>query len=356
MKAAWNPVRSSLCGDDVIEYLGAHFKSVGRTLFVGNVGFSADSTYCPRVLSQTANMDFRFIFERRPDVPKEVTALAEARQAELKALLAEKLIVEPIDVCAADGAPVAGRSACRQIDAWLAGSSYTDVIIDATGMSRGTCFPVVKQLIEYGQLQGIRVNLVVADSDLGGSAGIESVSGDRGDWIHGFQGDVETDGMARALRLWVVQLKEESGNVLNRLFTDLDTPNEVCPIVPFPAADPLRGDRLLYNLRERWEDDWGESPLSLIYADESDPRDVYRSIAELHTARQESLQGANVTSVTILSPLGRRLPSIGMLLAAQKYSLPLYYLETVGYKVTGQIRLAARPKPDHLWCFRFLPQ
>ena len=351
----FDPVKSALTGQDVIEYLDAYFRPEAKVLFIGNMGFSVDATFCARRLAANPNVDFRFIFERRPDVPHEIRSLAKAREEELRAVLAPRLVIEPIDVCASDGAPLAGRNACRQTHQWFTSTKYTDVVVDGTGMSRSTCFPVVKQMIAYGRRDKIRVHLLVADSDGDGSAGIESVSGERGDWIHGFQGEVDTDGMSKALRLWVVQLKEGAGPVLNRLFSDLDTPSEVCPIVPFPAALPTRGDRLLFDLRERWIDDWGESPLSLIYADESDPTDVYRSIVELHEARQESLSGAQISSVTILSLLGRRLPSIGMLLAAQAYGLPIYYLETVGYKVNGTVQLAASAEPDHLWCFRFLP-
>jgi len=352
----FDPVKSALSGKDVIEYLGTYFRPECRTLFIGNVGFSADAIFCASRLAATPNVDFRFIFERRPDIPTEIGALGKAREKELRAILGSRLVIEPIEVCASDGAPLAGRNACRQTHQWFTSTKYTDVVVDGTGMSRSTFFPVVKQMIEYGRRDKIRVHLVVADSDSNCSVGIESISGERGDWIHGFQGEVDTDGMSNALRLWVVQLKEGSGPVLSRLFTDLGAPSEVCPIVPFPAAVPTRGDRLLFDLRERWIDDWGESPLSLIYADESDPTDVYRAIVELHEARQESLSGAQVSSVTILSPLGRRLPSVGMLLAAQAYELPLYYLETVGYKVNGSIQLvAASSEPDHLWCFRFLP-
>lgn len=353
MNSQLHPVRSALCGQDVIEYLTSYFPHARRTLFIGNLGFSPDTIFSPGLLAPLKNVDFRFLIEQRPDIPKEVNELAEACEVELRSLLNGRLVVERIAVCATDGAPVGGRNACRQAQAWITAAEYSDVVLDATGMSRGTCFPVARQLVEHGRAHGIRVHLVVADSETPVSGSIQSVSGERPDWIHGFQANVDTDEMGAALRLWVVQLKEGSGPVLNRLFTHLDTPGEVCPIVPFPSADALTGDRLLYTLRERWVDDWGESPLSLIYADESDPTDVYRSIRDLHTARQESLHGANVRFVTILSPLGRRLSSIGMFLAAEEYDLPVAYLETVGYKVNGPLVLTPRDQPDRIWCFRY---
>lgn len=351
-------VRSALNGQDVLAFLQATLTDRQRVLFVGNVGFSADTLYFASQLRGIASIDFRFFFEFRPDVPAAIDHVAQERIRELAALLGDRPSVHRIEICAADGAPVAGRNACREVQQWIEAGAYTDVVIDATGMSRGTCFPVAKLLVELGRRRGLRIHLLVAKSSMATPAAVRSISSDRADWIHGFQGDVDTDARSGALKLWVVQLHEDSDAALGRLFTNLQSPEEVCPIVPFPSADPRRGDELLFALRNRWRDDWAETPLSLIYADESDPTDVYRSISELHEARQSALRGSAVDTVTVLSPLGTRLPSIGMLLAALEHGLPLYYLETVGYKVQGQMptgSVGASPSPDHLWCFRFLP-
>jgi hypothetical protein len=355
MSGHHRPVRTALDGKDVVEFLDGYFGPDKRTLFIGNVGFNADAMYFPLRMASKANVDFRFMFERRPDVPQAITSVAGQRQAELETLLGGRIRVEPVDICAPDGAPLAGRNACLKVETWIKASPYTDVVLDATGMSRGTCFPAAKLLVEAANSYKFRVHLLAAHSNRSSPTGIKSVSGDRGDWIHGFQGEVDTDANADAPRLWVVQLNEGADAVLSKLYNDLATPSEVCPIVPFPSADPRRGDKLLFDLRQRWRDDWNETPLSLIYAHEADPTDVYQSIVRLHEARQQALRGAAVQSVTILSPLGPRLPSIGMLLAAQEYSLPLYYLETVGYTVSGTLTESSNATPDHLWCFRFQP-
>jgi hypothetical protein len=346
-------VTSALRGSEVTEFLHTHIPTTARTLFVGNVGFGPDSVFFCKQLAGFQNVDFRYFVEIRPNVPQEVIDLAKAREADLRALVGDRLQIEPISICAADGAPIGGRSACLQVGKWLASASYSDVVIDATGMSRGTLFPVARQVCEGGKGR-FRVHMLVASSNLPGKRSIESISCERPDWIHGFQGSVELDSSADALRLWVVQLQQGAEAALGRLFTSLVTPSEVCPIVPFPSRwDPRTGDRLLFELRKQWIDTWGETPLSLIYADDEDPTDVYRSIVALHRGRQESLQGAAVESITILSPLGPRLPSVGMFLAALEYDLPVYYLETVGYKVNGPVELSARECPERMWCFRF---
>lgn len=352
MSGALHPVTSALRGAEVVEFLDAHIPSTGRTLFIGNVGFSADSVYFCKLLSRHQNVDFRFIIENRPNVPQAIADLARAREAELRQIGGDRLLIESIPICAPDGAPIGGRSACVQVSKWLTSAAYTDVIVDATGMSRGTLFPVARQLCEIAKGR-FRVHMLVASGSTPGSPAIESISCERPDWIHGFQGSVELDTSASAMRLWVVQLHAGAEAALARLFTSLITPSEVCPIVPFPSKwDPRAGDRLLFELRKQWLDTWDETPLSLIYADDNDPTDVYRSIVTLHRGRQESLKGAAIDSITILSPLGPRLPSVGMFLAALEYDLPVYYLETVGYTVNGPLELSARERPERIWCFR----
>jgi hypothetical protein len=342
---------SFLSGDDVTEFISHYFPTAGPTLFIGNIGFGPDVLYFPLLLRGNANTEFRFMVERRPSVPVLIDAMAAARQGELKQALGASMHVAEVPIIANDGAPVAGRSACAQVHRWLNEKPYKDVVVDATGMSRGTCFPIIKQLREISAQTGVRIHLLIADT-ASPIATVRSVSSDRADWMHGFHGVVETDDYAKALKLWVVQLAEQHGGSMQTLFKELGTPDEVCPIIPFPSENPRRGDDLLFELRSYWLDEWGETPLSLIHAHESDPMDVYRSIGALHQARQQALEGAGLPSLTILSPIGRRLPSIGMLLAALEFELPMFYLETVGYELLGNLPDPTPGTPAHRWHFQ----
>jgi hypothetical protein len=341
----------NLSREDVDEFMVDYFPSAGPTLFVGNIGFSPDVLYFPSLVRGMSHVDMRFLHERRPGVPHAIVELAAAREAQLQELVGSGLEVCDIAILAGDGAPVAGRNACAQVHAWLGAKAYTDVIVDVTGMSRGTAFPIVKQLHQVSKQRPLHVHLVIADSERP-SAPVQSVSNDRADWMHGFAAESEMDAFAEALRLWVVQLSENAGVALQTMFQQLGTPDEVCPVLPFPSANPRRTDQLLFELREYWQGEWGETPLSFIHAHEFDPMDVYRTISRLHEARREALDGSGLQSITILSPAGRRLPGIGMLLAALTYELPIFYLETVSYHVSGDLTLAAQDIPKHRWHFR----
>ncbi|MFH1814398.1 MAG: hypothetical protein ABIF28_09570 [Pseudomonadota bacterium] len=340
---------SHLSLGDVDEFFREYFPSAGQTLLIGNVGFSPDVLFFPSIVGGMAHVDMRFLYERRPGVPLAITRLAATRMSQLQAIAASTVDVRDVAILADDGAPVGGRNACSQVHVWLSEKAYTDVIVDATGMSRGTAFPIVKQLHQVSQQRALRIHLVVADSEHPPSS-LHSVANDRADWMHGFAAPSETDDFVDALKLWVVQLSENSGAALQTMFAQLQTPDEVCPVLPFPSANPRRADRLLFELREYWQGEWLETPMSFIRAHESDPMDVYRSISRLHGARREALVGT--PSLTILSPVGRRLPGIGMLLAALAYELPIFYLETVGYHLAGDLDLGVQDIPTYRWHFR----
>jgi hypothetical protein len=345
------PETPHLSGDDVNEFILDHFPSAGPTLLLGNVGFSPDVLYFPSLVRDMQHVDLRFFHEQRPGVPQAIAQLAAERKAQLRAMVGSRFDLGEIAILADDGAPVGGRNACAHVHALLGAKAYTDVIVDATGMSRGTAFPVVKQLQHVSRQRPLRVHLLVSESDRPPRP-IRSVSNDCADWMHGFHAASETDEFATALRLWVVQLAERSSAALQTMFKELDTPDEVCPVLPFPSTNPRRADELLFELREYWQGEWAETPLSFIHAHESDPMDVFRTISRLHVARREALEGTGRPSLTILSPVGRRLPGIGMLLAALAYDLPIFYLETVGYHVTGHLDPAGQDVPHHRWHFR----
>lgn len=341
----------NLSRDDVDEFIADYFPAAGATLLIGNVGFGADVLYFPERLGQLPNVDMRFFHERRPAVPAVITELASAREQELRDLAACPMEVVDVAILAEDGAPVGGRNACTHVHEWLGAKAYTDVVVDATGMSRCTAFPIVKLLYQLSRDTPIRVHLLVADGNQTFS-NIESVSNDRGGWMHGFPAESENDAFKKALHLWVVQLSERAGASLQTMFRELNSPEEVCPVLPFPAVNPRRADELLFEHREYWQREWFESPLNFIRAHESDPMDVLHSIVRLHTAREEAMIGSGLLSQTILSPVGRRLPGIGMLLAALSYELPIFYLETVGYDVHGDLVPGVRGTPTHRWHFR----
>ena len=58
--------------------------------------------------------------------------------------------------------------------------------------------------------------------------------------------------------------------MLDRIYQFVN-PDDVCPILPFPAADPRRPDRLIEEYAAEMQSVWEVEPRDVVYADEKNP-------------------------------------------------------------------------------------
>jgi len=342
----------SHAGSEAMEFVKDVLVPAAKVLFIGTVGLETASHYFPGLLAPSKNVDFGFIIERRPSVQVELLELGQRHQVHLLSSLgASRARFAEIDVVAPDGATTAGRAAVSAAAEWLT-PGYTDIVIDATGMSRGTCFPIAKQAIQFALRHNVNMHLVVAGNRKK-SLEIVAEANDRADWVHGFQGSMGSDRSGDLMKLWVPQLAEGMGSALDLMYGEIQDVAEVCPILPFPSYDPKRGDRLLWEHHQAIRDQWETGPLDLIYAHETDPMDVFKTISRLHEVRARTFGHGGRKTVSILSPSGWRVGSVGMLLAAIEHELPMLYVETVGYSCRSAIPPVVETlNPDvswHLW-------
>ncbi len=336
-------------GDDALKFVQERIYTSKKTLFIGTVGMDANSLYYPTLLVGASSIDYKFLIEKRSAVSKSLEDLGKMHRDFLTLQLDSTVEFQEIEIIADDGATVAGRNAVWVVNSWLQQSGYSGIVIDSTGMSRGTSFPIIKQVVQAGLKLGVDVHLLNASSNKSASNFI-SISNDRAEWMHGFQEKMDRDSMDDALKLWAPQLSEGKVQATATMYTKLSSVAEVCPIIPFPSQNPRRGDNILFEYKEALIEEWDSDLLNIIYAHESDPLDVYRSVSKLHTIRKEVFSGTGETPVTILSPAGWRIGSIGMLLAAIDLELPVLYVETIGYTADSEVpNKAISPNPDHTW-------
>lgn len=320
-----------------------------KVLFIGTLGFNDVCLHFPLALAAFPNIEFLFLVEERPEVSEILVKAAERNRATLTSALASSVCrFEAISVMAADMANVAGRRASMVFASVCAGS-YTDVFVDASAMSRGVCFPIVKQAYTLFSRTGAHAHVVVAGRNKS-TIKATSTSSDVPQFIHGFQGEMETDELTPAIKLWIPQLSEGSLASLGRIHRAL-SPHESCPLLPFPSADPRRGDMLMREFQTPILDDWDVNLVDVIYAHEADPTDVSEAIVRIDRARAESFKSSTVRPArTVLSPAGSRIGSVGMLLAALQLDLPIMYEESIGY-TSNLSSVPALPTtiPDHQW-------
>jgi hypothetical protein len=338
-------------GDECQSFFEAFITTERRALFIGTLGFNDLCLFFPRLLAKFTNVDFLFLVEKRPEVAAILEQAALRNRDELQKILAGRaLAFTDVAIVADDTAIVAGRTATAVCKTRL-GEAYSDIFVDATAMSRGVCFPITKQIYELSRSKGANAHILVAGRTSARTAfDVTSMSSDRAEYMHGFQGDMGVHRAQPLIKLWIPQLSERSTAALGVIHGELK-PDEVCPILPFPSSEPLRGDRLLREFKELLTSDWEVNLLDVIYGHESDPTDVYETIKRIHIGRSQALTSATSRPArTVLSPVGTRIGSVGMLFAALELDLPVLYAEAMGYtSAVKSLPPLDNGPPEHLW-------
>lgn len=330
-------------------FIADYFAEAGRsTLVIGGAGFDPRSTAVAVLLQKTtAKVRALFLQENRPKPAKALVDRALAN-ATLLANAIPDHVVTPVDIFRGDGAVVGGRNAVAIVGRECF-DGVTDIIVDISALSVGTAFPIIRYLVEGCERGRTPANLhlfVAHDPALDGAIG--SISGDAPSYVHGFRGGSTLDASAGAAKLWLPQLASGRRAALARLHSFVD-PHDTCPILPFPATDARRGDRLAEEYLNELESAWSVDTRNIVYADEADPLDLYRTILRLDDLRKPVFREVG-GSYLVLSPLGSKVMALGALMAALERDLPVAYLEAIGYELDASTAATeGAPNIIHIW-------
>jgi hypothetical protein len=209
--------------------------------------------------------------------------------------------------------------------------SSDQVIVDISSLPVGVYFGLIKGLLDIfkAETRTAELQVVVAenpelDSLIKGS-GAETPS-----TILGFAfGSELTQSSERPPLIWAPLLGEGATAQLVALQERL-RPDEICPVLPFPARDPRHADDLLIDARELLVDRFEVESTNYIYADERNPFDLYRALGQLNERYVGALSPLGRATVAVSVHASKSL-SLGALLAAYEHSLPAYNAEPEHY-------------------------
>ena len=135
---------------------------------------------------------------------------------------------------------------------------------------------------------------------------------------------------------------------LRRLYNFVN-PDETCPILPFPAREPRLGDMLAEEYLPEFQSVWDVDTRNIVYADEADPLDLYRTILRLGDFRQQVFAESG-GSMLVLSPLGSKVMALGALMAALDRNYPVAHIEAISYDLTDSVPSdIGQPDIIHIW-------
>ncbi len=330
-----------------------------RCILICGAGFDPRTLWLPQLLARSGvSPAALYLREERPKPQPGLRPMADRHALELQRLFPTgRVAVVPI--FDTGDSVVGGRRVVPIVDQFVdteqATKPVTDILVDISALSCGVFFPIFARLLSRVEREGSpwNLHLFVAENpqiDLK----IRGEAADTVSHVHGFRSADSLSQTDEHAVLWAPVLAEGNEAQLRQIHSIISQPTsalDISPIVPFPGLDPRRPDLLVEHYRELIGD-WEVDLRHLLYAAESDPLDSYRSIYAIDQTRNDTY-GALGGSSTIVSPLGSKMLSVGLMLAAIERNLRVMYVESRGYEeisVPFDGVLQVEPRPiTHLW-------
>jgi hypothetical protein len=334
IKRLWDPCIAHGAGASE-EFLSTFFADKARSAIVlAGAGFDPRSTRATELLAGILGDRLRGIFlrEQRSGVQSGLTAMGDASARRLTELVPRSRVAA-FPVFSTDNATVGGR---RTVEALKAESwtDVTDIIVDLSALSVGVAFPLARLLLGIARKHHRNLHVVVTD-DPSIDEEIDGISSEKAETLFSFKGNLGLHDTSGVTILWLPQLTVRRKKALGRVYATLteDQEVEVCPLLPFPARNPRRGDGLIEAYQDEFESIWRVDARDLIYVDERKPLDLYRTVLDIDDARRRVFRKLG-GSLTVLSPFGSKVQSLGTLMAALERDFPVMYVETLAYTST----------------------
>lgn len=249
-----------------------------------------------------------------------------------------------IDIGGAFASPVASQNTYAKLREAGDPTEFDDVIVDISAMPRMvamTSVAVLLRRLDDAAAEGKCVNLHIAtaesvSADL--SAGQGSLR-DQVSFVRGFSGEFTAQTSRDLPHVWFPVLGERQRDRLDRIHQHL-TPDEICPVAPFPSREPRRGDEIIYEHRDILFDTFQVEPRNILLACEYNPFEAYKQVFEAMDRYRRTLSELGGCKAFV-SPLSSKLLSIAVLLACydhrygnvpgNRLKVGIPYIETAVY-------------------------
>ena len=319
--------------NEVDQFISDYFGEIDRRCFlVAAAGFDPRSRRIAEKLSDVLKnrVEALFIREERQDAEIALIKAGNDNEQVLRAMV-PNCDVEHLNVFADDEAAVGGLRIAQILDNHPMPEHITDVVLDLSALSIGVGFPAAKFLLEQSEsIQDRSFHLMIVSSPELDDV-ISTEPAERPMAVKGFSGTGHLSHLDDVARIWIPQLSRGKGSALSTIGSAIGDCYKICPMLPFPARDPRRADRLIEEYQPQLVDEWEVDPRDFVYASEHNPLDCFRTLSALKTKYDRTVEGIFEPHM-ILSPIGSKITAAGALMAAIEHDLTVRYLETVRYE------------------------
>lgn len=232
-------------------------------------------------------------------------------------------------------------------------SGFRHVVVDISSLPSTVHFPLVAALLQAcdapaehparfrGQVQVVACENPVVDASIR-DLGISNAA-----VVGGFRGTLGKEGAPETV-IWAPTIGERCGPALRAIHAFLN-PKDTTPILPFPARRPRRADDLLLECQIELFEEFLVTPSNIIYADERNPFDLYRTLCRLGRDYREALAPLG-DAMVVLSAHSSKLLSIGVLLAAYERQLPIVAAPASEYSIDQNVDLDSASQSNRVVC------
>lgn len=212
---------------------------------------------------------------------------------------------------------------------------YSEIIVDISSLPRGVYFSLIGKILylldRHDTKHEKNFFVIVAENAAIDSQIKESGIDDDLDYLMGFGGRLDLSEDTPII--WLPILGEDKKSHIEKAFNFID-PDELCPILPFPAKNPRRGDKMIIDYHQLLFDEMLVEPQNIMYVSEQNPFDVYRKLCSTIIHYKQSMQTLGDCRAALTS-FSSKLLSIGALLAAYELNNPIDGVEKIGVGVVN---------------------
>ena len=306
--------------EDLVEHWAQRFADGADVCLIMGIGFDPRMCQGLELLAAEAPSDALSVKALDFDSPADSVARESAAETKKRfESLVDGIDLEFLNISYRGGVERFARGSADLFKD-LSSFSQSDIVVDVNALPRSLFFPLIAKLLFLCDEAGDNApNLHVV---AGNAAWIDRLISDQGldenaVWLHPFAGSFLLEADEFLPRVWMPVLGEGDTQAFKRV-SELVSPAEVCPLLPFPSKSPRRGDELFEQYREVLFDQLRSDSGTVIYGDEGNPFQVYRRLRRSTIKYTEALEPLNGCKVAY-SALSSKLVALGVLLVAYEF-------------------------------------
>ncbi|KYK35541.1 MAG: hypothetical protein AYK19_22380 [Theionarchaea archaeon DG-70-1] len=340
-------VRGRICSEFWKKYLEERKRKI---FFIMGIGFDPRSIIGLETIINAGVKDINCLaikIEEGPDSPSlELEEMIRVNYSKIERVLSPaNLLTEPIKMFD-NGRRVGPQEIIKLLNdsSKVNLADYSDIVVDASALPRCIFFLIITELLHIIDNNDMPINfhvIVAENSELDKEIKQEALD-ENAYPFPGFERATSAEYLEGIPKICIPILGENKEYHLRKICDNLK-PEEVCPMLPFPAKNPRRCDDLIKEYYEFLFDSISVEPRNFIYAAENNPFDVYRKIIYTVQRYNKSLEPLGGSIKMIVSCLSSKIMTIGAAIAAYElrknnYHVAVWHLDARGYSLSKDIK------------------